>query len=159
MKKFFLFFLPFLLIGCVSTSSKLKVTSKDTGEIIVDCSLDENLLKEISRITPGYFIAGVNFSRKDFLFIVEYNFNLSLGYEKSYPYSLEFPLEIHLKFPGKITKTNAEKVKQNIAVWEFNRYEGIHSIYLHSRYIRWYLIAGIIFLILVYRYSRKYFLR
>ena len=97
MKKIIKIFLLSLIVifgsGCIKKNSEIKVKSKETGEIIVECSLEESLLDKFSKISPGYFIAGIDSSQKDFLFGVDYSFNLKFGYLEKFSYPVDFPIE------------------------------------------------------------------
>lgn len=162
MKKIYYFLLiTFLFMGCANTSSDIKVKGKESGEIIIDCNLDQNILGKFSSITPGYFIASVNSSKKDFLFVVEYSFTFNLGQNEKSSIPVDFPLEFYIKVPGKIIKSNAQKIEYNTATWKFNRGEEVFNLALKSRYIRWYLIILIPILVIIFkmRYIKKSLLR
>lgn len=141
-----LFFLAFLA-GCSSTNFTIKVKEDLSGKIRVCHLADQSTFSEL---IPGAKIISESFSKRDFLFFVQYKLEVTFGFLKESQVLPEGspPIDFLVILPGTITKTNASRIKDNnTAIWEFSPGKKF-ALNIESRLIRWWLIilGGVIIL-------------
>lgn len=146
---FFILFI-FFLYGCSPTNFIIEVKGTGDGEIIVEHNLDQNIFSKLQNLDSGARVFKESFSKRDFLFVLYYKFDIGINYSATLP--TDFPLEISLLMPGQIIKTNAKKIRNNKLFWHFlpgDKFE----ISAESRQIRWWLIIilSLVLLNIIYK--------
>lgn len=110
--------------GCQVSTLKINVIGQD-NKVVIEHNFDTSFLQKIQNITPGFSIAQEKLTKHDFLFFVLYEFKMGLGdglleKKETLPYDFPYGFEFRVKLPGKIRKTNADKIEGSTAIWQIS---------------------------------------
>lgn len=132
--------LVLFLAGC-SSGLTTDVRVGDSGQIIIDEKTDQPTIQKLENISSRASLAYQGFFKKDYGFVVFYSLRLSVS-DLSGVNAGNERLELRFTMPGEITDSNADEVVDNVLKWtSFNE----DTAYAKSKYIRWWLIATVIF--------------
>lgn len=132
-------FFAFVTTGC---TSRFDITVKSQGgSVLVHHQGDALLPANLFPTVPGFPIVEEKFSKKDYGILAYYRFQfgLSSALSEQREFKTDFPLMLSLTLPGKVLRTNAGRVEENVVVWDIKPGEKLEA-YAETRHVRWLLV-------------------
>lgn len=156
--KILLIFGVIFFSGCQSSTFKINVIGQ-SNKIVIEHNFDTSFLQKIQNITPGFLVASEKFTKHDFLFFVIYEFKIGLGdgileKKNTLPEGFPYGFEFKVKLPGKIRKTNADKIENSTAIWQLSAGDTL-DLWAKSIKVRYWVLIILGLILVIFKSRRK----
>jgi hypothetical protein len=111
-------------------------------EVVVHQEADQLSISSLQELGSTLNIVSQRFTKKDWLIVVFYDFNLEISSLSQIPEAEGTNLKFTTTLPGKITHNNGEKIDKNTVSWDLNK---TNQMSASSRDIRWWQTLLILF--------------
>jgi len=153
-KKILLIIVPLLFLSGCAYHLTTDVRIDQNGKILVEEKVDQPTIQKIEDLSQKTYLAYQGFTKKDWGIVVTRELSLSISSLSAFNEDVA-NLTFSFTLPGKILKTNADKIENGNLFWTTFKED---QIYVQSRQIRWWLITGLgaaLFLILFYYFTKR----